>query len=150
MKKTFYLLAFVLFSIGFTSCSKDDGDVDPRDQYVGQWNMSSRGSLTIFHLGQAAGTVPINEQSQTTISKHGDSDLKIDDMIFYFNGNRLSADSQSITLNQDGITMVGTAIYSGTTSSEIITINSEITGSWSDSYGAHGEFSGSIVHTLTK
>lgn len=151
MKKTFYLLTLTLFFIGSISCSKDDNaSVDPRDQYVGRWEVSERGSFTIFQFGENIGTIPINNESVVHISKTGENGLKIGNISFTLNGNNLSANPQSETYNQEGVTMVGTSTYSGSVSSSIITITSDITGSWSNNQGASGDFSGSVISTLQR
>ncbi len=74
----------------------------------------------------------------------------IDGKLFFVNGNNLSSDPESITETDNGVVIVGTATYSGKLSSNIITINSSITGTWSNSNGANGNLSGTSVNTLTK
>lgn|SRR5690606_11904115 len=148
MKKVLLFIAIAIF--GLTSCSSDDNNTDPRDKYVGNWESSTTGSLTLYHLGEAVGTVPINETGTTEVSKSGENNLKIGDKIYTLNGNSLTSNPESVTQTQDGVNIVGTAIYSGQVSSEIIIINSDITGTWSNSHGATGNFSGTVVTTLTQ
>lgn len=152
MKKALnFIVVLLIMSVGLTSCSKDDDAIhDNRDQYVGHWDYSQRGSLTLFYAGQSIGTVPIDENGTTNITKTGENGLKIGSKVFYLNGNRLTSDPDSFSETADGFNMVGTAVYSGTVSADIITINMEITGSWSNSQGASGNFSGTSVNTLTR
>ncbi len=140
------LLFINLFSL--SSCTKDD--VDVRDQYVGDWQYKETGSLTLFYAGQSMGTVPIDETGKSVVSKSGENDLVIDNLVFTVNGDKLSANPESITQTDDGVNMVGTATYSGQLGSNIITINSSITGTWSYSSGQTGNFSGTVVIILTK
>lgn len=144
------LITGVLFLslAGVTSCKKDN--VDVRDQYVGTWQYKQTGSLTLFQNGQSIGTVPIDEKGTSYISKSGKSDLLIDQQVFSLNGTKLTSDPESITQTGSGVNMVGTAVYSGQLGSSILTINSSITGTWSNNNGGAGNFSGTIVQTMTK
>lgn|SRR5690554_2640723 len=150
MRKLFLFIAVV--TLGFTtSCSSDDdNNTDPRDKYVGTWQSKNIGSLTIYHNGESIGTAPIDETGTMVISKAGENNLNIEGKIFTLNGNSLTTSPESFTQTQDGVNMVGTAVYSGQTGSEIITINSDITGTWSHTNGNTGNFSGTAVWTLTK
>ncbi len=135
----------------FIACSSDDeSNADPRDKYVGTWQSKTLGSLTVYHNGEPTGTIPIDETGTTVISKSGENNLSIGGKIYTLNGNSLTTNPESFTLTQDGVNMVGTEIYSGQASSEIITINSDITGTWSHNNGNTGNFSGTVVITLTK
>ena len=149
MKKLLLFIAVVTLGLA-TSCSKDDDNIDPRDKYVGTWQSSTIGSLTLYQHGQSIGTVPIDETGTSNISKSGENSLNIGGIIFTVNGNSLTANPESITQTQDGVNIVGTVIYSGQLSPEIITINSDITGSWSNNQGASGNLSGTIIILLTK
>lgn len=149
MKKLLLFIAVVTFGLT-TSCSSDDDNTDPRDKYIGTWQSKTTGSLTLYHMGESVETVPIDETGTSVISKSGENSLNIDGKIFTLNGNSLTTNPESIANTQDGVNMVGTTIYSGQVGSEIITINSDITGSWSNSHGATGNFSGIVVTILTK
>jgi hypothetical protein len=150
MKYIKLLFVGLLFvgSTAITSCEKDD--VDIRDQYVGIWQYEQIGSLTVFQNGQSIGTVPIDESGTANISKSGENELLIDGQLYTVNGNKLSSDPESVTLTDSGVNLVGTAVYSGQLGSNIITINSTITGSWSASSGDTGNFSGVVVVTYTR
>lgn len=146
------LLFIAVATLGFaTSCSSDDDNsTDPRDKYVGTWQSKNIGSLTIYHNGESIGTVPIDETGTMVISKSGENNLNIEGKIFTLNGNSLTSNPESFSQTQDGANMVGTVIYSGQASSEIITINNDYTGTWSHNSGNTGNFSGTAVWTLTK
>lgn len=149
MKKLLLFIAVATFGLT-TSCSSDDDNTDPRDRYLGTWQAKTTGNLTLYYLGESVGTVPLDDIGTMDVSKSGESNLKIGDKIFTLNGNSLTSNPESITQTQDGVNMVGTIVSSGQLSSEIITINSDITGSWSNSYGGNGNFSGVLVTILTK
>ena len=137
--------------LSFNSCSKDDDSVvDNRDQYVGTWEYKQTGSLTLYQNGSILGTVPINETGTIDITKSGENGLKIGGRLYFVNGSNLSTDSQSYTLNENGVVMVGTDTSSGNLGSNLININSSITGTWSNSSGANGNFSGSYIIVLNK
>ncbi|RLD40200.1 MAG: hypothetical protein DRI86_15680 [Bacteroidetes bacterium] len=74
----------------------------------------------------------------------------IDGKLFVVNDNKLSSDPEIITETDNGVNMVGMVTYSGQLGSSMITINSSITGTWSNSNGATGNYSGTSVRTLTK
>ena len=156
MKKYFLIAIIGLLFVGttMTSCKKEEEEpaptVDVRDQYVGTWNYKEIGSITLYQAGSSIGTVPIDESGTADISKSGENGLMIDGKLFFVNGNNLSSDPESITETDNGVVIVGTATYSGKLSSNIITINSSITGTWSNSNGANGNLSGTSVNTLTK
>lgn len=152
MKKILHFTGLaIIMSMTFVACSSDDdSNADPRDQYVGTWQASETGNITMYHSGQAIATTPINQTGTMNISKSGENGLNIDGKVFTLNGNSLTANPESISETEDGTNMVGTVIYSGQASSGIITINREYTGTWSHSSGESGNFSGSSVITLTK
>ena len=149
MKKTLKLFALLTVFVGLlaTGCSKEE--TDPRDQYVGTWQSTQTGSLIMYYDGQPIVTMPINETSSIVISKSGQNNLNIGGQIFTLNGNQLTASPESMNITEDGMNLVGTAIYSGQASPNLIVINSTITGSWSGA-GAAGNMSGSTTWTLTK
>lgn len=149
MRKLFLFIAVATLGLA-TSCSSDDDNTDPRDKYVGTWQSKTLGSLTVYHNGEPTGTIPINETGTTVISKSGENNLNIGGKIYTLNGNSLTSNPENVTITQDGVNMVGTATYSGQGSSEIITINSDYVGTWSHSNGNTGNFSGTVVMTLTK
>jgi hypothetical protein len=132
---------------GLSSCKKDNAD--PRDQYVGTWQNKETGSVTVYYAGESV-TVPIDETGTANISKSGENDLMLDGKLFTLNGNNLTSNPESVTQTANGVNMVGTATYSGQLGSNIITINSSITGTWLDSNGKTGNLSGTVVNTLTK
>jgi len=153
MKKIKFLtLMFVgLTFMALTSCSKDEvGNQDARDQYVGNWNSVSTGSLTLYQNGQSVGTAPINKSAAVTITKSGSNALIINGTTYIVNGNNLSANPTPVNENSDGVNIVGTALSSGTLSSNIISSNDAITGTWNTTAGASGNLSGNVITTLTK
>ena len=156
MKKYFLITIIGLLLVGttMTSCEKEEEEpapvVDVRDQYVGTWNSKEIGSLTLYSSGASIGTVPIDESGSVEVTKSGEKGLMIDGKLFVVNDNKLSSDPESITETDDGVNMVGTATYSGQLGSNMITINSSITGTWSHSSGTSGNFSGTTIRTLTK
>jgi hypothetical protein len=153
MKKIKFLtLLFVgLTFMALTSCNKNyDGIKDARDQYVGTWNTVSSRSLTLFQNGQSVGTVPINKTTAFTITKSGSNALIIDGTTYILNGNNLSSNPTPVNENSDGVNIVDTALSSGTLSSNIISLNDAITGTWNATSGASGNLSGTVITTLTK
>lgn len=153
MKKIKFLtILFVgLTFMALTSCSKnDDGIKDARDQYVGTWNAVSTGSLTLYQNGQSVGTVPVNKTAAVTITKSGSNALIIGGTSYFVNGNNLSSNPSPVNENSDGFNIVGTALSSDTLSSNIISLNDAITGTWNTTAGASGNLSGTVITTLTK
>jgi hypothetical protein len=133
-----------------SSCSNDDESQDIRDQYVGTWNYNALGSATLFQNGQSVGTVPLNETGTVSISKSGSSALIIDGKTYIVNGNNLSSNPTPITQTSDGVSIVGTELSDGTLGSNIIVLNSSLTGTWNTASGASGNLSGSGITTLTR
>lgn len=153
MKRLKFLTLVIigLSIISLTSCNKDDDTMeDIRNQYVGTWNYIQSGSLTLYQNGQSIGTVPINENGSMSITKSGENDLIINGQRFTVSGTHLSSDPESITETTNGVNIVATSNSNGTLGSNIITINSSITGTWNNSNGDSGNLSGSMTTTLTK
>lgn len=148
----FLTLLFVGLSFTtFTSCSKDEvGNQDARDQYVGTWNSVTSGSLTLYQNGQSVGTVPINKTAAVTITKSGSNALIIDGTSYIVVGNNLTSNPTPVNENSNGVNIVGTGLSSGTISSNIISLNDAITGTWNTTAGASGNLSGTVITTLTK
>jgi hypothetical protein len=148
------LLLVGLFFISLSSCSNDDNDdnkvIDIRDQYVGNWNSTSSGSLTLFQNGQSIGTIPLNENGTVAISKSGSNALLINGSTYNVNGNNLSSNPTPITQTSDGVTIVGTELSNGTLGSNLITFNNSITGTWNATNGDSGNLSGAVITTLTR
>jgi hypothetical protein len=146
MKKVTYLL-FLLLLI-FISCSKNE--VDTRDDYVGTWNESSVGSMSLLLNGSIVSTTPLSDsQTGIEITKSGTNQLVIDGLAVTVSGSKLSIKSNTQTETQDGITMTVTSKYSGTVSKNVIVVNENYTGSWSMT-GMSGTISGSSVYTFTR
>jgi hypothetical protein len=153
MKKIkFLMLLFVGLSIfSFTSCSKDDETViDIRDQYVGNWNRTMTGALTLFSNGQTIGTIPVNDNSTITISKSGTDKLIIDGVTYFVNGTNLSSNPSPLTESSNGVNVVATVISNGTLGSNIINLNENITGTWNATNGTSGNLSGNAIGVLTR
>ncbi len=150
MKNIKLIISLLLFSTltVLTACQKDEAD--PRDQYLGTWQYTQTGSLTLYYAGESIGTAPLSDNGSTEITKSGENDLLIDGQLYTVNGNKLTANPESINMTDEGVNMVGTALFTGQLSSNLIVINSTITGSWSESGGTSGNFSGTVVITLTK
>lgn len=144
MKK--YLILF-LFPLFFLSCEKEE--VDPRDQYVGEWTYDTTGSLTMYYSGSAIGTVPAIDSGELTIKKSGENDLDIDGEIATLSGSRLIFEPKSYTQSQGQTTIQGTENKSGTASAGLISLKSVISGNWNSS-GQSGILSGSLNYTLRK
>jgi hypothetical protein len=146
---TLILVGLTFFSL--MSCSNDDDSVqDLRDQYVGTWNATTTGSLTLFQNGQSVGTAPVNESRTVSISKSGSSALLIDGKTYTVNGNSLSTTPTPLTETSNGVTIVATVNTSGTLGSNIINFNDTITGTWNATSGDSGNLSGNAVTTLTR
>ena len=146
MKKVTYLL-FLLLLI-FISCSKNE--VDTRDDYVGTWNESSVGSMSLLLNGSIVSTTPLSDsQTGIEITKSGTNQLVIDGLAVTVSGSKLSIESNTQTETQDGITMTVTSKYNGTVSKNMIVVNENYTGSWSMT-GMSGTISGSSVYTFTR
>lgn len=133
-----------------TSCSNDEETSDPRDQYVGTWNASTTGSITLFQNGQSIGTEPLNQNRSVTITKSGSNALVIDGKTYTVNGNSLTTSPIPLTQSNNGINIVANVNTSGTLGSNIINFNETITGTWNATTGDSGNLSGSAVTTLTR
>ena len=146
MKKVTYLL--FLLPLIFISCSKNE--VDTRDDYVGTWNESSVGSMSLLLNGSIVSTTPLSDsQTGIEITKSGTNQLVIDGLPVTVSGSKLIIESNTQTETQDGITMTVTSKYSGTASKNVIVVNENYTGSWSMT-GMSGTISGSSVYTFTR
>lgn len=145
------LLLVGLTFISLSSCSKDEsGSQDVRDQYVGNWNSVSSGSLTLYQNGQSVATVPINETKTVAITKSGSNALVIDGTTYFVTGNYLTTNPLPVNENTNGFNIVGTEVRDGTLGSNLISLNDAITGTWNSTSGASGNLSGSVIITLTK
>lgn len=151
--KNFRLLfiSFLLLNIfSLSSCQKEE--IDNRDQYVGTWNFNQLGSLIFYQNGQVVITSPIDQNGTLSITKSANNDLIIDGKTYTVNDNSIIAAPESITEtdNVNGVNLVGTNIQNGTLGGNIIVINSSITGTWNNSNGVSGNFSGTTTITLTR
>ncbi|MGI6479648.1 MAG: hypothetical protein ACOX0M_09440 [Salinivirgaceae bacterium] len=154
--KVFRLLLGSLLLLGVATLSgckkeKEEVKVDKRDQYVGTWNYTQTGSMTLYHNGEAVYTVPMDGSGTMSITKSGENDLIIDGVKFTVNGNNLTAPTQSLTDASDGFNYVATITTdNGTLAPNVITINNSITGTWNNSDGDTGNLSGTLTTILTK
>ena len=152
MKKLLLLaLLPMLLSIG---CSKDE-PTDPRDAYVGNYNYTMVGSISMNYAGGTIATVPLNESGQATVTKSGENELNIDGVIMTLSGNKLLPITVPFNENDaaTGFSMTGTVTLQGTVSAGIITINIIYSGTWAGSQGGtslSGTCSGTVVSTFTK
>lgn len=147
--KLFAAAFLAILLINFSSCKKSDNP-DPRDQYVGSWNYTQSGSFTFYQNGQSVGTEPINASGSFVISKSGAMDLLIGKERFTVTGTHIAADPAAYVSTNNGLSLVGTGIDNGTLGVNLITVNSSLTGTWSNSNGATGNFSGTATAILTK
>ena len=121
-----------------------------RDDYVGTWNESSVGSMSLLLNGSIVSTTPLSDsQTGIEITKSGTNQLVIDGLAVTVSGSKLSIESNTQTETQDGITMTVTSKYNGTVSKNMIVVNENYTGSWSMT-GMSGTISGSSVYTFTR
>jgi hypothetical protein len=121
-----------------------------RDDYVGTWNESSVGSMSLLLNGSIVSTTPLSDsQTGIEITKSGTNQLVIDGLPVTVSGSKLIIESNTQTETQDGITMTVTSKYSGTVSKNVIVVNENYTGSWSMT-GMSGTISGSSVYTFTR
>jgi len=148
MKKVIYLLFLIPFV--FISCSKDNKDVDQRDDYVGNWNQDAIGSLSLVQDGNLIATMPISANStDLQVTKSGTDKLIIDGMSATVSGTKLIIESDTQTQTQNGLTMTVTTSYSGTLAKNMITIKEAYSGFWSQT-GFEGTITGNTVYTFTK
>lgn len=152
MKKINFLILMLvgLTFFSLTSCSNDDGASDIRDQYVGTWNATTTGNLTFYQNGQSVGTSPLNQSRAVTVTKSGSNALIIDGTSYIVNGNNLSTASTPVTETSNGVTIIATENNNGSLGSNIINLNTTITGTWNNTNGASGNLSGNAVTTLTR
>jgi hypothetical protein len=152
--KQIKFLTLMLVGLTFmvlTSCSNDDNEAqDARDQYVGTWNAVTLGNATLFQNDQSIGTLPLDETATISISKSGSSALVIDGKTYIVNGNNLSSNPTPLTETTDGVSIVGTELSDGTLGSNIIILNSSLTGTWNETSGGSGNLSGNVITTLTR
>jgi len=121
-----------------------------RDDYVGTWNESSVGSMSLLLNGSIVSTTPLSDsQTGIEITKSGTNQLVIDGLPVTVSGSKLIIESNTQTETQDGITMTVTSKYSGTVSKNVIVVNENYTGSWSMT-DMSGTISGSSVYTFTR
>ncbi len=154
MKKIPYLISiisFLLIGINMTSCKKESQpEKDIRDDYVGTWNYKAVGNITFYESGNVLLTLPINETETAEVTKKGDNGLMIGDQLFFVNGTQLTSDPESVNETLNGLNIVGTRTATGELGSNIITINSNLTGTWSSQDGRNGNLTGTMLITLTK
>lgn len=96
MKKLFLFLTLAVFSLTFTSCSKEDDPKTTANEVVG--NYTGELSVTI------TGTAPINSQSTIIVEKAGDNsiNLVLKDFVLNMGGSDLAIGDiklSNITLN---------------------------------------------------
>ena len=152
MKKSFLIVIIGMLSLGMSmnSCSSDDKDeTDSRDQYVGAWVMVSEGTVNTLFNGDIEETEIVNETETVNISKSGENDLLIDGRVYSVNGFNLTSTPYANPFDEGEYT--GSIIFTtiGVLSSDTITLQSDVTGTWSYD-GNDGTFNGNVVHTLSK
>ncbi|MDR0691593.1 MAG: hypothetical protein LBF69_00980 [Prevotellaceae bacterium] len=151
MKKLF-LLSALLQMLLLAGCSKDETATDPRDQYVGNYNYTEVGSISINQGGSVLGTVPITGSGNAIVTLSGENELSINGMVMTLSGNKLLPITRPFNENSSeyNISMNGTQTSQGTVSVGMITINHIISGAWTQGSSVSGTLSGTIVTTLTK
>lgn len=147
MKKVIFLLLFLPFM--FSSCSKEEDAVDVRDDYVGTYNTSTIGSMSLINNGEVLTTLPLDETTTDVVTKQGTDGLDIGGLSATVAGSKLIIDTQTQTQTADGVTSQMTITFTGTVTKGLITITSKYTGNWSAS-GATGLITGSATSTFTK
>ncbi len=143
--KNYPLLLIVLLSTLF-SCKK----ADFRDDYVGEWNYQNIGSITLYQNGASIGTAPVSDNGTFNVEKSGDKDFLIGGKLFVTNGNKLSSNPMATNETNNGVNMVGTMLSDGQFSIDLIVIENNITGSWSNTNGAAGNYAGATTLTLKR
>lgn len=151
-----FLIIFVLnFSLFFVSCKTNNEPVDPRDEYVGDWNYIKTGNIDTYLNGSIIGTNTINETGIYNISKLGADSLLIgnstDDLMrARLSGTTLTLKSQSITTIEEGGTSTVKYVWGGIVNSKnSINISSTLTGTF-NMLVFSGTISGNIAMVLTK
>lgn len=143
MKK---LILFSLFSVLiFASCEKED----PRDVYVGNWNISQNGSLVMYQGSSVLATIPVTQNTTVSINTYGADELDIDGLYCQLSGTKLIFDTSTETQTNNGSTIQLTTTRTGTASPTIITIKETYSGTWANGSNT-GIISGSSNVTLTK
>jgi len=143
MKK---VILFSLFSLlVFAGCEKSD----VRDDYVGSWMFSQKGSVIMYQGSTQIATIPLDQTQSVQISKSGVDELNIDGLICQLSGSKLLFDSQTETQTSGNVVMQLTATRSGTVSGNIMSIKETYSGTWSNGV-QNGILSGSSNVTLTK
>lgn len=141
-----YPLLLIVFLSTLFSCKK----ADFRDDYVGTWQYKSLGSITLYQNGTSIGTVPVSEDGFMEIEKEGEKDFLIGGKVFVTNGNKITATPKTTNETQNGVNMVGTELFDGQFSPNLIVIEMNATGSWSNSNGASGNYAGATTLTLKR
>lgn len=144
MKKVLFLLSVVL--IAFSSCT----EVDLRDDLVGSWSYSSKGSISMTMNGEEAFNSPLDATGTVTVTKVGEDQIKIDDLIATVDGSKLIFEPEIQTESEEGMTSTSTVTRTGTISGKTMTITETHTGTWDMAGIMSGELSGTATHTLTK
>jgi len=129
---------------------------DIRDKYVGRWNYTINGSITLFGIPQVPYEVFQNRDSVAIIRKSGINGLEISlsgsPKLFKLNGNKLSADPDFDEDGDDGdgIETQYKNYYSGHASESLIEITRSIEGIWRNRWGENGTAQGSAVIILRR
>ena len=144
MKKVLFLLSVVL--IAFSSCT----EVDLRDDLVGSWSYSSKGNISMTMGGEVASDLPIDATGTATVTKVGEDQIKIDDLIATVDGSKLIFEPEIQTESEEGMTSTSTVTRTGTISGKTMTITETHTGTWDMAGMMSGALSGTATHTFTK
>ena len=130
------LALIIAMIIIFGGCKKSETEpvIDPRDAFVGNYNESVNGSMTITVNGQAE-TSPVNSTGSFSIEK-GSSESRIvrveTDGTRYegtISGNHVQFDPMHVSGTQNGMTITYIADVSGNISGNVLNYTMDITGS---------------------
>ena len=138
----------------FTDCNVEDPIVDSRDAFIGQYQLTTTGSIT-FVAGTNSSTMPLNNVGTITISKDYNSSSLVNVSGFYnckatVNGNNISMDNESYTYTEDGVTMQLVFDHlTGTLQGNTLVWTSTVNGTISNG-SATGVGSGGVQNVATK
>ncbi len=135
MKKMSFILGTIaVFSFLLLGCKKESTTtVDPRDAYVGSYNETVNGSLTVTVNGQSQSS-PVNSTGVFSIEK-GSSENRIvrvdSDNSRYeatISGNHVQFDPMHQNTTQNGMTMTMTSDVNGNLTGNVLNYTMIITG----------------------
>lgn len=151
--KTKFLFLVALTVVIFTGCKNDEPEQDVADKYVGEWNYKENGSIQLLSSGETLTNIPYNYEGKATITKKSNNEISIKTengtTEYKIENNNIKADDKTGTENIENFTIATTVKSNGTLSDNIIVINENINGNWTNS-GIAGNITGSGTITLTR